>query len=84
LNYLVAGSAGKTNKVNIPGKRLFNGHEFKLFFTANNKNRANGKAKRCRKHGFHTRVIELYPGVYCAYRRLKWIGGSSHNKNMQT
>lgn len=70
-----------TRKVNIPKKRLFNGHEFRLFFTADKKNRVNGKAYRCRKHGFHTRVIELYPGVYCAYRRPKTVSGSSHDKH---
>jgi hypothetical protein len=63
-----------TKKVNIPKRSLFNGHEFKLFLTANNKSSANGKANRCRKHGFHTRVIELYPGIYAVYRRLKRDG----------
>ena len=62
-----------TRKVDIPIRRLFNGHEFKLFCIAHNKNKANGKAGRCRKHGFHTKFIELYPGVYDVYRHHKEI-----------
>ena len=64
----------KTKKVDIPPRRLFNGHLFTLFCTAHNKNRANAKANRCRKHGFHTKVIELYPGDYAVYRCLKRDG----------
>jgi hypothetical protein len=81
LNGVVVGFGRKTNNVNKLRKRLFNGHEFKLFFTTNNKNAANRKAKMYRKHGFHTRVIELYPGIYAAYRRLIRVGKSSHDKN---
>jgi hypothetical protein len=61
-------------KAEIPRMKLVNGREFKLFFIADNKNRANGKANRCRKHGFHTRVVEVYSDVYAVYRRSKRDG----------
>ena len=58
-------------KVNKPEKRQFNGREFELRLTCNNRNKAKGEAKKYRKSGFHTRVIELYPGVFFVYRRSK-------------
>lgn len=61
----------KTIKVSKPEKRQFNGHEFDLRLTTNDKNKAKGEAKKYRKRGFHTRVIELHPGVFSVYRRSK-------------
>ncbi len=40
-----------------PETRLFNGHEFELKVTCDNKNRAKWEAKKCLKRGFHTRVV---------------------------
>ena len=54
-------------------KKIFKGHDFKLVFTCSKKNKAKKEAQRCRRRGFYTRVREMYPGVYCVYRRYKTI-----------
>ena len=54
---------------NKPEKRLFNGHEYELCSTTDSKNRANTEARKQRKRGFHTRVIDLQNGMFSVYRR---------------
>jgi len=51
--------------------RQFKGREFKLKLTTNYKNKAKNEARKYSKRGFHTRVIEINPGVFAVYRRLK-------------
>jgi hypothetical protein len=52
-----------------PEKRLFNGHEYEFCSTTDSKNRANAEARKQRKRGFHTRVIDLQNGMFSVYRR---------------
>ena len=59
------------SKDHEPAKRLFKGREFELRFTSNNNNVAKREAKKSRKRGFHTRLVESSPGVFSVYRRLK-------------
>jgi hypothetical protein len=54
--------------VKLQQKVVFNGHEFKLFFIYNNKQKAKRKAAQFHRHGFHTRVIETFPGWFAVYR----------------
>jgi len=56
-----------------PRMKLFNGHEFDLVIVTNNKSKAKNTARKYRKHGFHTRMIELPPGKFALYRRNKTI-----------
>jgi hypothetical protein len=58
-------------KVNRLEKRLFKGHEFELRFSSDNKNKAKREAQKYHKRGFHTRVRELYTGVFSVYTRSK-------------
>jgi hypothetical protein len=58
---------------NRPEKRLFKGHDFELIFTSNGRNKAKREAKKCRKHGFFTRVVETDPSLFSVYRRPKRI-----------
>ena len=63
--------AASPKEVNRPEKRQFKGREFELRFTSNDRNKAKGEAKKYRKRGFYTRVIEMYPGLFSVYRRSK-------------
>lgn len=63
--------SSKANKAYEPVKRQFKGREFELRVTSTNKNVAKREAKKFRKRGFHTRVIESYSGVFSVYRCLK-------------
>jgi hypothetical protein len=72
----------KVKKINRkPEKRLIKGHEFELRLITDNKNKAGHEARRHRKHGFHTRVIETPPGVFSVYRRLKSVSDQTVSKN---
>lgn len=63
---------GRDNKITHKlDKKTFKGHEFELKFTSNNKKRANREAQKYHRRGFHTRVREMYLGVFSVYRRLK-------------
>jgi hypothetical protein len=61
----------KDNKAQNPVKRRFKGREFELRLTSTSRNVAKREAKKFRKRGFHTRVIESSPGVFSVYRCLK-------------
>lgn len=61
----------KAGKFKKPEKRQINGHEFDLILTTDNKSKAKREAKKCHKHGFHTRVVESCPGMFSVYRRPK-------------
>ena len=63
--------AATPKEVNKPEKRHFNGREFELRFTTNDRNKAKREAKKYRRRGFYTRVIETYPGLVFVYRRSK-------------
>ena len=63
--------AASPKEVNKLEKRQFNGREFELRFTSNDRNKAKGEAKKYRKRGFYTRVIEMHPGLFFVYRRSK-------------
>jgi hypothetical protein len=52
---------------------FINGHEFELRSISNNKNCAKREARKYRKHGFHTRVLELPFGVFSVYRRPRTV-----------
>jgi hypothetical protein len=62
---------GKIHNVCKPNKRQFNGHEFDLSLTSCSKNVAHREAKKFRKRGFHTRVIESNTGEFVVYIRPK-------------
>jgi hypothetical protein len=64
-------NSSRIEKVYKPVKRQFKGREFELRLTSTNRNVAKREAKKFRKRGFHTRVIESTPGVFSVYRRLK-------------
>ena len=57
------------NTTPVPDKIIFNNHEFTLAFIMNSKNKANKKAANYHKHGFHTRVVEISPGMFAVYNR---------------
>ncbi len=59
------------NATPIPDKKIFNNHEFTLSIIMNSKNKANKKAANYHKHGFHTRVVEISPGMFAVYNRLR-------------
>jgi hypothetical protein len=61
----------KDSKAHKPVKRRFKDREFELRLTSANRNVAKREAKKFRKRGFHTRVIESSPGVFSVYRCLK-------------
>ena len=63
--------SSKANKAYKPVRRQFKGREFELRLTSTNRNAAKREAKKFRKRGFHTRVIESYPGVFSVYRCSK-------------
>ncbi len=63
----------KTRNISKPAKRQFNGHEFDLILTTDNKSKAKREAKKYHKHGFHTRVVEVYTGTFSVYRRPKQL-----------
>jgi hypothetical protein len=52
-------------------KRLIKGHEFELKIVTDNENKAKREARKHRKHGFHTRVLESPRGIFSVYRRHK-------------
>jgi aldehyde:ferredoxin oxidoreductase len=57
------------NNIAVPDKKVFNNHEFTLALIMNSKSKANRKAANYHKHGFHTRVIEVSPGMFAVYNR---------------
>jgi hypothetical protein len=61
----------QSRKLNRPEKGQIYGLEFELRFTCNSRNKAKSEASKYRKRGFHTRVIEIYPGTFSVYRRSK-------------
>jgi hypothetical protein len=65
------GTSKETN--HQPELKLINGHEFELRLVTNNENKANHEARKYRKHGFHTRVLKLPPGMFSVYRLHKTV-----------
>ena len=63
----------KDSKAQKPVKRQFKGREFELRLASTSRNVAKREAKKFRKRGFHTRVIESSPGVFSVYRCLKRV-----------
>ena len=53
--------------------RQFKGREFDLRYVSDNRNHVKRDARKFRKRGFHTRVIELRSGVFAVYRCPKRV-----------